>query len=146
MWGKSHSWRTFWWNRNLKFVNFSSQLEIGLSSVGKIYLVYGILENIKTCLYGNNVADLKQIQSLSRDEKTIEHWISIQVFHSVIKWYTGSHEKGFWKSWFGRFSEIMVKINEEYLRKLILFSALKFEYNFRALPACYNNCLWLSVN
>ena len=45
-----------------------SQLKIRLSSVGKIYLVYGILENVKTCLYGNKVADLKQIQSLSRDK------------------------------------------------------------------------------
>ena len=59
--------------KTLKFVNFSSQLKIGLSSVGKIYLVYGILENVKTCLYGNKVADLKQIQSLSRYKKTIKH-------------------------------------------------------------------------
>ena len=110
-----------------------SQLKIGLSSVGKIYLVYGILENIKTCRYGNKVADLKQMQSLSRDKKTIEHWVNIQVSHSVMKWYTGSHEKGFWSSWFRRFSEIMVKVSEEYERKLILSSVLKFDYNFRTL-------------
>ena len=44
-------------------------MKIGLSSVGKIFLVYGILENVKICLYGNKVTDLKQIQSLSRDKK-----------------------------------------------------------------------------
>ena len=45
--------------KTLKFLSFSPQLMIGLSSVGKIYLVYGILENAKNCLYGNKVADLK---------------------------------------------------------------------------------------
>ena len=39
-----------------KFVEFTSQLKIGLSSVGKIYFVYGILENAKTCLYGSKSA------------------------------------------------------------------------------------------
>ena len=29
-----------------------------MSSVGKIYVVCGILENTKTCLYGNKEADL----------------------------------------------------------------------------------------
>ena len=29
-----------------------SQLKIGLSSVERIYLIYRILENAKTCLYG----------------------------------------------------------------------------------------------
>ena len=57
--------------KTLKFVNFSSQVKIGLSSVGKIYLVNEILENVKTCLYGNRVADLKQIQSLSRYKKKL---------------------------------------------------------------------------
>ena len=46
-----------------------SQLKTGLSFVGKIYLICGILENAKTCPYGNKVADLKQAQSLSRDKK-----------------------------------------------------------------------------
>ena len=41
-----------------KFVDFTSKLKIGLSSVGKIYLVYGILENVKTCLHGNKAADV----------------------------------------------------------------------------------------
>ena len=59
--------------KTLKFLDFSSQLKIGLSSVGKIYLVCGIFENVKSCLCGNKVADLKQIQLLSTNKKTIEH-------------------------------------------------------------------------
>ena len=39
-----------------------------------MYIVYGILENVKTCLYGNKAADLKQIQSLSRDKKKKKHY------------------------------------------------------------------------
>ena len=39
----------------------------------------------------------------------------------------------------------MVKIGEEYKRKLILFSVLKFDHNFKTLPVYYNKCLWLSV-
>ena len=39
-----------------------------------------------------------------------------------------------------------MKIGEEYLtRKLILFSILKFDHNFKTLPVYYNNCLWLPV-
>ena len=41
-----------------KFVDFTSQLKIGLSSVKRIYLIYGILENAKTCLYGNKADDV----------------------------------------------------------------------------------------
>ena len=39
--------------KTYKFVGFTSQLKIGLSSVERIYLVYGILENAKTYVYGN---------------------------------------------------------------------------------------------
>ena len=35
-----------------------SQLKTGLSYIGEIYLVYGILENAKTCLYGNKAANV----------------------------------------------------------------------------------------
>ena len=44
--------------KTYKSVNFTSQLKIGLSSVERIYLVYGILENSKTCLYGNKAEDV----------------------------------------------------------------------------------------
>ena len=35
-----------------------SQLKIGLSSIERIYLVYGIKVNAKTCLYGNKADDV----------------------------------------------------------------------------------------
>ena len=40
-----------------KFIEFQKQLQIGLSPVGKLYLVCGILQNAHTCLYGNIVSD-----------------------------------------------------------------------------------------
>lgn len=40
-----------------KFMDFKNQLKIGLSPVGKMYLVCGILQNAHTCLYGNIVSD-----------------------------------------------------------------------------------------
>ena len=42
--------------KTYKFVDFTSELKIGLSSVERISLVYGILENAKACLYGNKAA------------------------------------------------------------------------------------------
>ena len=44
--------------KTYKFVDFTSQLKIGLSSVEGIYLVYGIFENAKTCLYGDKANDV----------------------------------------------------------------------------------------
>ena len=40
-----------------KFIDFKQQLKIGLSPIGKIYLVCGILQNAHTCLYGNIVSE-----------------------------------------------------------------------------------------
>ena len=44
--------------KTYKFVDFRSQVKIGLISVERIYLVYGILENAKTWLYGNKADDV----------------------------------------------------------------------------------------
>ena len=41
-----------------KFVHFTSKLKTGLSFVERNYLVHGILENAKTCLYGNKADDV----------------------------------------------------------------------------------------
>ena len=43
---------TFW-----KFIDFKKNLKIGLSSVGKMYLVCDILQNALTCLYGNMTSE-----------------------------------------------------------------------------------------
>ena len=39
----------------LKFLDFKKNLKLGLSSVGKMYIVGAILRNGLTCLYGNNL-------------------------------------------------------------------------------------------
>ena len=39
-----------------KFVDFKKNLKIGLSPVGKIYIVCALLRNALTCLYGNNTS------------------------------------------------------------------------------------------
>ena len=44
--------------KTVKLVDFTSQLKIGLSYVGRIYLVYGILENAKIFLYANKADDV----------------------------------------------------------------------------------------
>lgn len=41
----------------LKFLDFKKNLKIGLSSVGKAYVVCALLRNALTCLYGNQTAD-----------------------------------------------------------------------------------------
>jgi hypothetical protein len=39
-----------------KFVDFKKQLKVGLSAVGKFYVVSALLENARTCLYENIVS------------------------------------------------------------------------------------------
>ena len=40
-----------------KFLDFKKNLKIGLSQVGKMYIVCAILRNALTCLYSNTTAD-----------------------------------------------------------------------------------------
>ena len=40
-----------------KFLDFKKNLKLGLSSVGKMYIVCALLRNSLTCLYGNNTSD-----------------------------------------------------------------------------------------
>lgn len=39
-----------------KFVDFKKNLKIGLSSVGKMYVTCALLQNARTCLYGNQTS------------------------------------------------------------------------------------------
>ena len=39
-----------------KFLDFKKSLKIGLSSIGKMYIVSALLQNALTCLYGNETA------------------------------------------------------------------------------------------
>ena len=40
-----------------KFLDFKNNLKVGLSSVGKMYLVGAIIRNAHTCLYHNQTSD-----------------------------------------------------------------------------------------
>ena len=56
-----------------------SQLKVGLSSVERIYLVFGILENAKTCMYGNKRDDVFEANPITvifcycLERKSMEH-------------------------------------------------------------------------
>ena len=43
-----------------KFLDFKKNLKLGLSSVGKMYIVSAILRNGLACLYGNTTSDFFQ--------------------------------------------------------------------------------------
>jgi len=40
-----------------KFMDFKKNLKIGMSSVGKMYIVCALLHNALTCLYGNKTSE-----------------------------------------------------------------------------------------
>jgi len=42
---------------DFKFLDFKENLKIGMSSVGKMYLVCALLNNAITCLYGNKTSE-----------------------------------------------------------------------------------------
>ena len=57
-----------------KFVDFKKNLKIGLSPVGKIYIVCDLLRNALTCLYGNNTStffglSLLHLKSIFSDQR-----------------------------------------------------------------------------
>jgi hypothetical protein len=45
-----------------KFVDFKKNLKIGLSCVGKMYLTCALLQNARTCLYGNQTSTFFQLE------------------------------------------------------------------------------------
>ena len=45
-----------------KFIDFKKNLKIGMSAVGKQYIVCALLRNIFTCLYGNITSDHFQLE------------------------------------------------------------------------------------
>jgi hypothetical protein len=51
-----------------KFADFKKNLKIGLSSVGKMYVVCAILRNALTCLYGNETSMFFDLDPPSLDE------------------------------------------------------------------------------
>ena len=44
-----------------KFIDFKKNLKIGMSAVGKQYIVCALMRNALTCLYGNNTSEYFQL-------------------------------------------------------------------------------------
>lgn len=57
--------------RSFKFLDFKNNLKIGLSAVGKMYVVCAVIRNALTCLYGNQTSDYFGI-----DPPTIQEYFS----------------------------------------------------------------------
>ena len=54
-----------------KFIDFKKNLKIGLSSVGKMYMVSALFRNALTCLQGNLTSNFFQL-----DPPTLENYFS----------------------------------------------------------------------
>ena len=54
-----------------KFMDFKKNLKIGLSSIGKLYVVCALLRNVLTCLYGNSTSSFFEL-----DPPTLEEYFS----------------------------------------------------------------------
>ena len=57
--------------RSFKFMDFKKDLKVGLSAVGKIYIVSGILQNCLTCMYSNLTSKF-----FGLDPPTIQEYIN----------------------------------------------------------------------
>ena len=53
---------------SFKFLDYKKNLKIGISSVGKMYVVCALLRNAITCLYGNNTSDYFGIEPPSLEQ------------------------------------------------------------------------------
>ena len=51
-----------------KFIDFQRQMKMNLSPLGKIYFVCALLENAQTCLYGNQVSQIFEIDPPSLND------------------------------------------------------------------------------
>ena len=56
---------------DFKFLDFKSSLKLGLSAVGKHYIVAALLRNTLTCLYGNNTSTFFQV-----DPPTVQDYLA----------------------------------------------------------------------
>ena len=61
-----------WLFRNIinsfKFLDYKKNLKIGLSSIGKMYLVCALLRNAITCLYGNQTSAFFDLEPPTLEE------------------------------------------------------------------------------
>ena len=62
-----------------KFLDFRKNLKIGLSSVGKFYIVSVLPRNSVTCLYGNNTSRFFELDPPTSEEYCLHNadaWVS----------------------------------------------------------------------
>ena len=53
---------------SFKFLVYKKNLKIGLSSVGKMYIVCALLRNAITCLYGNQTSEFFDLEPPTLEE------------------------------------------------------------------------------
>ncbi|RUA05603.1 MAG: hypothetical protein DSY43_04250 [Gammaproteobacteria bacterium] len=53
---------------SFKFMDFKKNLKVGLSCIGKMYVVSAILRNALTCLYGNQISTYFQLDPPSIED------------------------------------------------------------------------------
>ena len=51
-----------------KFIDFKKQMKVNLSSVGKMYFACALMQNAHTCLYGNQVSEMFEVNPPTLDE------------------------------------------------------------------------------
>ena len=80
---------------DFKFLDFKKNLKIGMSSVGKMYLVCALLHNAISCLYGNSTSEFLGPNPLSLQDYF--RWIK------CIEWiYFSESKHRYCVSWFNR--------------------------------------------
>ena len=51
-----------------KLLDFKKNLKIGISSIGKMYIVCALLHNARTCLYGNETSSFFELEPPTLEE------------------------------------------------------------------------------
>ena len=77
---------------DFKFLDFKKNLKIGMSSVGKMYLVCALLNNAITCLYGNKTSEFFGIDPPSDEFSQVNkaRVEAILIKHKFIKYLNSS--------------------------------------------------------
>ena len=53
---------------SFKFLDYKKNLKIGLSGIGKMYIVCALLRNAITCLYGNQTSEFSKLEPPTLEE------------------------------------------------------------------------------
>ena len=73
---------------DFKFLDFKKNLKIGMSSVGKMYLVCALLNNAITCLYGNSTSEFFGLnppyRTTSHKSNVLNEFISVKVNIHIV--------------------------------------------------------------